>query len=125
MSDDQTVESMRVMGNVNSRLAEFGVTFANSFVNYPLCCPSRATLLTGQYGHNHGTMSNTPPLGGFDKFNAEHGGNTLPGWLQGDGYYTIEVGKYLNGYGTAATQTLVPEGWTEWYGEVANDAEGL
>jgi N-acetylglucosamine-6-sulfatase len=120
MSDDQTIESMRVMGNVNSRLAEFGVTFANSFVNYPLCCPSRATLLTGQYGHNHGTMSNTPPLGGFDKFNAEHGGNTLPGWLQGDGYYTIEVGKYLNGYGTAATQTLVPEGWTEWFGAAGN-----
>jgi N-acetylglucosamine-6-sulfatase len=115
MSDDQTVESMRVMGNVNGRLAEFGVTFANSFASFPLCCPSRATFLTGQYAHNHGTMGNEPPEGGFVKFNAEHGGNTLAGWLQGDGYHTVEVGKFLNGYGGAATATLVPAGWSEWY----------
>ncbi len=118
MSDDQTVESMRAMGNVNSRLAQFGTTFANSFVNFPLCCPSRATFLTGQYAHNHGTLGNGPPQGGFEKFNAEHGGNTLPGWLQADGYYTVEIGKYLNGYGNEATETVVPEGWTEWYGAV-------
>jgi N-acetylglucosamine-6-sulfatase len=115
MSDDQTVESMRVMGNVNGRLAAFGVTFANSFASFPLCCPSRATLLTGQYAHNHGTMGNGPPEGGFAKFNAEHGGNTLAGWLQGAGYHTVEVGKFLNGYGAAATATLVPAGWSEWY----------
>jgi N-acetylglucosamine-6-sulfatase len=120
MSDDQTVESMRVMDNVNSRLAQFGVTFANSFASFPLCCPSRATFLTGQYSHNHGTMGNGPPEGGFDKFNADHGGNTLPGWLQRDGYFTAEVGKYLNGYGTAANQSFVPEGWTEWYGAAGN-----
>jgi N-acetylglucosamine-6-sulfatase len=120
MSDDQTVESMRVMGNVNGRLAEFGVTFANSFASFPLCCPSRATFLTGQYAHNHGTLGNGPPEGGFAKFNAEHGGNTLAGWLQGDGYHTVEVGKYLNGYGGAATETLVPAGWSEWYATAGN-----
>jgi N-acetylglucosamine-6-sulfatase len=124
MSDDQTVESMRVMNNVNSRLAQFGATFANSFVGFPLCCPSRATFLTGQYAHNHGTLGNGPPEGGFEKFNAEHGGNTLPGWLQADGYYTVEVGKYLNGYGTAQNQTLVPAGWTEWFGAV-NPVQGV
>jgi len=116
MSDDQHADSMRFMANVNSQLADNGATFANSFVNFPLCCPSRATFLTGQYGHNHGTMGNTAPEGGFAKFNAEHGGNTLAGWLQGDGYYTVEVGKYLNGYGSAGTETLLPAGWTEWYG---------
>jgi N-acetylglucosamine-6-sulfatase len=118
MSDDQAVESMRVMGNVNGRVARFGTTFANSFVSFPLCCPSRATFLTGQYAHNHGTEGNRAPEGGFAKFNAEHGGNILPGWLQDDGYYTVEVGKYLNGYGNADNQTFVPAGWNEWYGAV-------
>jgi len=118
MSDDQTVESMRAMSNVNSRLAQFGATFANSFASFPLCCPSRATLLTGQYAHNHGTLGNNPPEGGFAKFNADHGGNTLPVWLQRDGYYTAEVGKYLNGYGTAENRTFVPAGWNEWHGAV-------
>jgi arylsulfatase A-like enzyme len=113
-TDDQTAASLAVMDEVNSRIGRYGVTFENSFVNYALCCPSRATLLTGQYAHNHGTMGNGPPAGGFDKFNADHGGNTLPGWLQASGYYTAEVGKYLNGYGSAEDQTLVPAGWNEW-----------
>ena len=120
MSDDQTVESMRAMSNVNSRLAQFGTTFANSFVNLPLCCPSRATFLTGQYAHNHGTLTNGPPGGGFGKFQADHGGNILPGWLQGDGYFTVHVGKYLNGYGSGGTETFVPPGWSEWYAAAPN-----
>src|SRR5256885_16739108 len=57
-SDDQTVESMRVMNNVNSLIGAEGATFQNSFVNYSLCCPSRATFLTGQYEHNHGVTNN-------------------------------------------------------------------
>jgi N-acetylglucosamine-6-sulfatase len=97
-------------------VARFGTTFANSFVNLPVCCPSRATFLTGQYAHNHGTLTNGPPEGGFAKFNADHGGNTLPGWLQADGYHTVHVGKYLNGYGAGGTETFVPPGWSEWYG---------
>src|SRR5918994_3922294 len=113
-SDDQTVESMRAMSNVNGRLARYGTTFANSFVNLPVCCPSRATFLTGQYAHNHGTLTNGPPRGGFTKFNADHGGNTLPGWLQRAGYYTAHVGKYMNGYGTPENEAFVPGGWTEW-----------
>jgi arylsulfatase A-like enzyme len=116
MTDDQTVESMRVMVNVNSLLAENGATFSNSFANFPLCCPSRATFLTGQYAHNHGILGNTPEQGGgFVEFNTEHGGNTLPGWLQSAGYHTVHVGKYLNGYGSGETDTLVPAGWNEWY----------
>jgi arylsulfatase A-like enzyme len=61
-------------------------------------------------------MGNGPPQGGFAKFNADHGGNTLPGWLQSAGYYTAQVGKYLNGYGTTGTETFVPAGWSEWRG---------
>ncbi len=67
-TDDQTVESMRVMDNVNSLIGNQGATFENSFVNYALCCPSRATFLTGQYMHNHGVLGNEPPNGGFSRF---------------------------------------------------------
>ena len=77
MTDDQTVESMRVMPNVKTLLADQGVTFDNSFVSYALCCPSRATYLTGQYAHNHGVIGNAAPNGGYSKLDST---NTLPVW---------------------------------------------
>src|SRR6476620_4390321 len=84
-SDDQTLESMRVMDNVNSLIGDQGATFQNNFVNFSLCCPSRATFLTGQYAHNHGVLGNTPPTGGFGRFEALHGDNNLAVWRQGAG----------------------------------------
>jgi N-acetylglucosamine-6-sulfatase len=114
MTDDQTVESLRVMTNVNSLLAARGTTFTNNFASFPLCCPSRATFVTGQYGHNHTIMGNAAPTGGYDKLAPTHA-NTLPGWLRQAGYHTVHVGKYLNGYGRARP-TEVPAGWAEWYG---------
>jgi arylsulfatase A-like enzyme len=114
MTDDQTVESMRVMPNVKALLADRGVTFDNSFVSYSLCCPSRATYLTGQYAHNHGVWGNIAPNGGYYKLDST---NTLPVWLQRGGYQTIHIGKYLNGYGTR-NATEVPPGWGLWYGSV-------
>ena len=79
MTDDQTVESLRVMGNVRSLIANQGVTFDNNYASYPLCCPSRATYLTGQYAHNHRVMGNVAPNGGYDRLDHT---NTLPVWLQ-------------------------------------------
>jgi arylsulfatase A-like enzyme len=110
-TDDQTLESMRVMPNVRRLLAAQGVTFANSFVSLSECCPSRATLLTGQYAHNHGVLSNHHPSGGYYKLN---NANTLAVWLRRSGYYTAMVGKYLNEYGNRG-QSEVPPGWSEWY----------
>jgi N-acetylglucosamine-6-sulfatase len=110
-TDDQTVESMRVMGKVNSLIGNQGATFENSFVNMSLCCPSRATFLTGQYAHNHGVLSNNPPNGGFGRFQALHGNNNLAVWLRQAGYYTAMIGKYLNGY---SNSPRVPPGWSEW-----------
>jgi N-acetylglucosamine-6-sulfatase len=114
MTDDQTVESLRVMGNVRSLLAGQGVTFDNSFASYPLCCPSRSTYLTGQYAHNHRVLGNAPPNGGYDRLDHT---NTLPVWLQRAGYATVHIGKYLNGYGRVR-QTEIPPGWVEWYGSI-------
>jgi len=112
MTDDQTVESMRVMPNVKTLIADQGVTFDNSFVSYSLCCPSRSTFLTGQYAHNHGVWGNTAPNGGYYKLDST---NTLPVWLQRAGYQTIHLGKYLNQYGTRNPREI-PPGWGQWYG---------
>jgi N-acetylglucosamine-6-sulfatase len=114
MTDDQTVESLRVMANVKTLLADQGTTFDSSFASFSLCCPSRATFLTGQYAHNHGVMGNAPPEGGYAKLDSS---NTLPVWLQRAGYHTVHVGKYLNGY-PGSNRTHVPPGWTEWYGSI-------
>jgi N-acetylglucosamine-6-sulfatase len=111
-TDDQTVESMRVMANVESLIAEKGATFDKSFVNFSLCCPSRVTFLTGQYMHNHGVTGNSGPTGGFNRFEALHAHNNLAVWLKRAGYYTGLIGKYLNGY---VNDPPVPPGWSEWH----------
>ena len=114
MTDDQTLESMRVMPRVKALLGDEGTTFDRSFVSFSLCCPSRATLFTGQYAHNHRVLGNTPPLGGYRKLDKT---NWLPLWLQRAGYRTVHLGKFLNGYG-ADNPFEVPPGWSEWYGSV-------
>ena len=114
MTDDQTVEAMRVMPRTRRLIGDAGITFANSFVSYPLCCPSRATLLTGQYAHNHKVLGNRPPTGGYGALDT---GETVPVWLRRAGYHTAHIGKYLNGYGRDVPAD-VPPGWDEWYGAV-------
>ena len=119
MTDDQTVEQMRFLARTRALIGQQGTTFTNSFVNFPLCCPSRATFLTGQYVHNHGVDGNgPPPNGGYEDLDNS---NTLPVWLRAAGYVTGHVGKYLNGYGSSRP-TEVPPGWTEWYGLVGASA---
>jgi arylsulfatase A-like enzyme len=117
-TDDQTLESMKVMHGVNSLIGAHGATFTNSFVNYSLCCPSRATFLTGQYAHNHGVWSNQGARGGFPRFEALHAHNNLAVWLKRAGYHTALIGKYLNRY---ANRPRVPPGWSEWQAAAPDD----
>ncbi len=119
MDDDQSVNLQRFLTKTNADIGSRGVTFDNSFVNYSLCCPSRSTMLTGQYAHNHGVRGNQLPSGGYSKL-APTLGNTLPVWLQRAGYYTAHIGKFLNGYGATSPDTEVPPGWNEWYGSIDN-----
>ena len=113
-TDDQRVDELKAMPNTRRLIGDEGVTFDQSFVSYSLCCPSRATFLTGQYAHNHGVLGNKPPNGGYAKLD---GRETLPVWLGRAGYTTTHLGKYLNGYGEG-NPTEIPPGWQEWQASV-------
>jgi N-acetylglucosamine-6-sulfatase len=123
MDDDQSAEQQRFLTKTNADIGAHGVTFDNSFVNYSLCCPSRSTLLTGQYAHNHGVRGNQPPSGGYSRL-APTLGNSLPVWLQRAGYYTAHIGKFLNGYWATSPDSEEPPGWNEWYGSL-DKADGF
>ena len=118
-SDDQSLEMMRVMRRTNRLLGARGATFTNHFANWPLCCPSRATQLTGQYAHNHGVLGNAPPEGGYLQLSRH---DNIAVWLKEAGYEVGHVGKFLNGYGPKKDDpetpkddvTEVPRGWSDW-----------
>ena len=101
-------------------LANKGTTFSKAFVTNALCCPSRSTILTGQYSHNHGVMTNTAPDGGASAFRPLEP-YALPVWLKNAGYTTGYVGKYLNEY----DGTYAPPGWDEWHGVNTDTGEAL
>jgi len=124
MADDLDVGSFNTMvdegllPNIASNLIDRGFVFSNAFVTDALCCPSRATFLTGQYPHNHGVLSNFAPDGGVLQFDDS---STLATWLQAAGYRTGFVGKYLTGYGSGESVNnpkddpdYVPPGWDDW-----------
>jgi N-acetylglucosamine-6-sulfatase len=113
MTDDQAADTMRAMPRTRHLIGRKGVRFRNAVVSFPLCCPSRATFLTGQYAHNHGVLDNNGPRGGYESLDAER---TLPVWLSNAGYRTAFVGKFLNGYGEGPRAREVPPGWSDWYG---------
>ena len=117
-TDDQDLETLAHMPRVQALLVKQGLTFKNAFVTTPLCCPSRASILTGQYPHNNDILGNAPPLGGFVKFrDLGREDSTVATWLRAAGYRTALFGKYLNGYPTADNPTYVPPGWDVWYGK--------
>jgi arylsulfatase A-like enzyme len=140
MTDDQEdTGSMDYMPRLHALIAERGITFKNSFVNLPLCAPSRASFFTGQAAHNHGIKANHPlDGGGWQTFKSKEG-NALPVWLKAAGYKTALIGKYLNRYGqqdafgawltslgkhlnvefdsryVGTPRDWVPSGWDFWY----------
>ena len=111
-ADDATVSDLAYMPHVRDLVADRGVTFTGAVAPTPICVPARASLLTGQYAHNHGAHTISGPHGGFDSL---PDASTLPVWLSRAGYDTLFVGKYLNGYGDQpADRRYVPPGWDQW-----------
>jgi N-acetylglucosamine-6-sulfatase len=133
-TDDQTLDELyagfghprlQAMPNTLRLIAKRGMTFNRYYVSYPLCCPSRVTLLTGRYAHNTGVKGNVQPNGGYFgfSFRAAYKHN-LAVWLQEAGYRTIHVGKFLNGYGEEpySSGREVPPGWSAWHSVLKSDS---
>jgi N-acetylglucosamine-6-sulfatase len=118
LSDDEDTKIHSFMPKTKALLEDQGVTLSNYFVTYALCCPSRSSILRGQYPHNTKVEGNMLPQGGFQKF-LQQGleDSTVATWLEGAGYRTVFAGKYLNGYGSS-DPSHVPAGWSEWYGGI-------
>lgn len=108
LTDDQRWDTLWAMPALQRLLVDQGVTYTTAFVPTAVCCPSRASLLTGRYAHAHGVWRNAPPLGGAATFDD---GETLATWLDGLGYRTGLVGKYLNGHDGSS----IPPGWDRWF----------
>ena len=126
VTDDQNADTLAFMPNVQRYLVDEGTSFVEAYAPTPLCCPGRATILRGQYAHNHGVRSNDGTSGGFPQFfTTGNEASTLATWLQGAGYRTALIGKYFNAYPEGLVppggfsfpgERHVPPGWDEWYG---------
>ena len=115
VTDDQRYDELSSMPNVRDLIAGEGVSFSRAYVTYPLCCPSRASLLTGLYAHNHEVRGNIAPLGGWGRFASLHEGSALPVELDQAGYETGFAGKYMNGYMKGSpSPPHKPPGWDSW-----------
>ena len=108
LTDDQTIDSLVYMRRTERLIKAEGVSFVNHFATQPLCCPSRASFLTGQYPHNHGVLGNEEPYA----FGAMDFGSTLYTALDDAGYRTGWIGKVLNAQGSEAVEP--PTGFDEW-----------
>ena len=124
LTDDQdrTANSLDYMPHLNKILREGGTEFTHYYVSTGLCCPSRATILRGQYCHNtkiwdNGVLNNDTFLsGGFEKWmNLSLETSTIATLFKAGGYETKLCGKYLNGYGDHYA-SHIPKGWDYWHG---------
>lgn len=92
MTDDQrTGQTMDVMPTTRDWFGEEGTSFPLATATTPLCCPSRATVFSGRYAHNHGVVGNHHGA----SLNQNH---TLQRYLEEAGYRTAIFGKYFNGW---------------------------
>jgi arylsulfatase A-like enzyme len=109
--DDLASIDMDYLPSVRKLVGESGVTFTDAVAPTPICVPARASLLSGQYAHNHGAHTIHGPEGGYSSFDDSA---TLATSLQKAGYTTVFTGKYLNEYGQEGSERDVPPGWDEW-----------
>lgn len=125
LTDDLSFDLLQFMPHVLA-MERDGLTFNHYFVSDSLCCPSRASIFTGNLPHDTGVLGNFGLHGGFHVFHARgEERHTFAVALQRTGYLTGMMGKFLNGYMqppgrvadgafTNVPATYVPPGWNEW-----------
>lgn len=113
-TDDQPLSTFdrEYMPKTFRRLVDHGTSFSDAVVNSPVCCPSRAILLSGQYPHNNGVFTNSPGYGDLREPR-----NVLPVWLNRAGYRTAHFGKWLHGYEKLHGTDPAP-GWDRWLSQL-------
>lgn len=123
LTDDQERGLDAYMPSLQTLIGDRGLRFDRAYVTTSLCCPSRASILTGQYAHNHGVLSNSLERGGYGHF--RDGGaeaRSLGTRLKSAGYTTGYFGKYLNGYPSEDWKpedpAVIPPGWDQWMAAV-------
>jgi N-acetylglucosamine-6-sulfatase len=112
IADDMRWDDTDGMPWTTANIRDRGRSFTQAYVPTSVCCPSRVSLLTGNFSHTTHVWSNDEdsPYGGFTAFSAGRDDQTLATWLSASGYRTGLFGKYLNGY----HGPYVPPGWSAW-----------
>lgn len=108
-ADDMAASDLQYMPHTRRLLGVRGVSFTDFVAPHPMCCPSRAQLLTGQYAQNNGVHHNRGANGGFPALREPD--NTVARWLHDAGYQTALVGKFMNGWNGSQP---VPAGWDQF-----------
>lgn len=133
LTDDLDVSLMPYMPNVTRLIRDQGAELTNFYVEQSSCCPSRASILSGRYAHNHGVIGNVWPEGGYDRWKETEQDDALPVWLEQAGYRSAMLGKYFNEYPyhpgshlsdeeKAELRAYVPPGWDAWASPVQGNA---
>jgi arylsulfatase A-like enzyme len=115
VTDDQRADTLAAMPTLREEIGGQGVRFRLGFVPHALCCPARASILTGRYSHTTGVWGNTLEMG-YSRFNES---STIATWLHHAGYRTGLFGKYINHWADA-DPTHIPPGWDEWFAFTEN-----
>lgn len=120
LTDDQRAGDWQFMPNLQEKIVAKGTTLRNFYAVTSLCCPSKSTILRGQFAHNTNVRTNSNgPLGGWQAFQPiEH--STIAVWLSNAGYATGLFGRYLNGF-DAAPEGHVPPGWSKFFATYQGD----
>ena len=115
----------QIMPKTMALMKDKGITFSQYMTPFPLCAPSRATLLSGRYTQNHEVVRIGGPRGGWQAWRSNPiMFENLPVWLQRAGYRTMHFGKFMNNYGgiDAPAETVVPPGWDQWVSDATDNS---